>query len=115
MMGVSPAGRYNFLPNFCWEGDVHQVVAMNVADLPPADPVFYSAKPVWMGGNTGLIRHCLINLVLRILYGHVIFSIKRPLYRKRSKYPVMSPTTQIRLIYFPLRFTAEDTGDFMGE
>ena len=46
------AGRYQLVPDFFWKRNVHEKIAVHVADFSPAQPKFRPTKPVRLGFDT---------------------------------------------------------------
>ncbi len=52
VVGFGTASGYEFISDSFRKGDVHQVVAVHVADFTPSEAILRSAKAVWAGSHT---------------------------------------------------------------
>jgi len=65
-------GVGNLPPNVHWEGGIHQVIPMNVANLPVSDPIFSTTKTVRMGRHAFPGGHQGCYLFTRVVISQIL-------------------------------------------
>jgi hypothetical protein len=70
MVGLSPTFVNNLVPYPRWKGDIHQVIAVDMAYLSTAEAILCTSKTMWMRLHTFPACGSNGNLFLRTLDGH---------------------------------------------
>ncbi len=61
MMGLGFAGGHDFVPDLGGEGDVYQIIAVDVANFSPSQQVFSPTEAMGVSGNTRPAQYLLVN------------------------------------------------------